>query len=156
MTTRIEETKRIEQHGARVVRGRGWLAWAAATLLALGAALGATDASAQARAGAGSRAGAQAQTAPAATGAGVVDVNSATEEQLMLLPGIGPAKARAILALRQRIGRFRRPEDLLRVRGIGRATLRRLRSMIATQGGTTLAARPAGRRVAAAAQEGGE
>jgi competence protein ComEA len=49
---------------------------------------------------------------------------------LQRLPGIGPKKADAILALRQRLGRFRQVEDLLKVKGIGRATVRRLRPLV--------------------------
>lgn len=61
---------------------------------------------------------------------GKVVLNLASEEDLMRLPGVGPAKAKAILALRARLGRFRRPEDLLRVKGIGRRRLARLRSLL--------------------------
>ncbi len=69
-----------------------------------------------------------AASAPNPTGL-VVDIASATPEQLMELPGIGPSKAAAIVEYRTRTP-FRRVEDLMRVRGIGRATFRRLRSMI--------------------------
>jgi competence protein ComEA len=58
---------------------------------------------------------------------GRIVLNVAGEEDLVKLPGIGPTRARAILALRHRLGRFRAVEDILRVRGIGRKTLRRLR-----------------------------
>lgn len=61
---------------------------------------------------------------------GKVVLNLASEEDLMRLPGVGPAKAKAILALRARLGRFRRAEDLLRVKGIGRRRLARLRSLL--------------------------
>jgi competence protein ComEA len=60
-----------------------------------------------------------------------VILNLATEADLQRLPGIGPTKARAILALRERLGKFRRVEELLKVRGIGRRTLARLRPHIA-------------------------
>lgn len=56
-----------------------------------------------------------------------VDLNRATAEELERLPGIGPALARRIVALRAEVGRFRQIDDLLRVRGIGPATLERLR-----------------------------
>ena len=69
---------------------------------------------------------------------GVVNIQSATEEQLQLLPGIGPSKAAAIVAHRESHA-FRRVEDLMRVRGIGRATFRRLRPMLTVDGPTTLA-----------------
>jgi len=58
---------------------------------------------------------------------GRVVLNAATETELTKLPGIGPSRAQAILALRQRLKRFRAVEDLLRVKGIGRKMLRRLR-----------------------------
>ena len=59
-----------------------------------------------------------------------VYLNEATVDDLRRLPGIGPKRALAVLALRQRLGRFRQVEDLLRVRGIGRSTLRRLRPLV--------------------------
>ncbi len=71
---------------------------------------------------------------------GVVNINTATQSELSRLPGIGPSKASAIIAYRERGRRFRRVEDLLRVRGIGRATFRRLRPMLTVQGPTTLGA----------------
>jgi competence protein ComEA len=58
---------------------------------------------------------------------GRIILNIATEDELMKLPGIGPSRARAILALRQRLAKFRAVEDLLRVKGIGRKTLRRIK-----------------------------
>ena len=70
---------------------------------------------------------------------GVVNLNTATEAELSRLPGIGGSKARAIIAHRQEQP-FRRVEDILRVRGIGRATFRRLRPNLAVQGQTTLGA----------------
>ena len=51
-------------------------------------------------------------------------------EELRRLPGVGPKRAEAIVALRQRMGRFQRVEDLLRVKGIGRATLRKWRPLL--------------------------
>ena len=57
-------------------------------------------------------------------------MNQATEEQLTVLPGIGPALAAAIVAERRRGGAFRSLEDLRRVRGIGPAVLRRLEGRI--------------------------
>jgi competence protein ComEA len=69
-----------------------------------------------------------------ATPAMVVNINTATSAELEKLPGIGPSRARAILALRERLGRFRRVEQLLRVRGIGRRTFRRLRPLVTVDG----------------------
>jgi competence protein ComEA len=59
-----------------------------------------------------------------------VVVNTATEADLRRLPGIGAKRADAILALRTRLGHFRALEDLLKVKGIGRATLKRLRPLL--------------------------
>jgi competence protein ComEA len=67
---------------------------------------------------------------PAVTPDGKVRINVATEPDLRRLPGIGATRAKAILALRERLGRFRRPEDLLRVKGIGRRMLGRLRPLL--------------------------
>lgn len=61
----------------------------------------------------------------------VVDLNRARASELTQLPGIGPKRAQAILALRSRLGRFRHPADLLRVRGIGVRTLQRIRPYLA-------------------------
>lgn len=72
-----------------------------------------------------------------AASAGVVNVNTATAEQLALLPGIGPSRAAAIIEARQRRP-FASVNDLVRVRGIGRATLQRLTPYVTTQGETTL------------------
>ena len=60
----------------------------------------------------------------------LLDLNRAGAEELQTLPGIGPALAQRILDSRAREGPFRRPEDLLRVRGIGPATLKRFRALI--------------------------
>jgi competence protein ComEA len=77
-----------------------------------------------------------AESAPASPG--VVNLNSASAEELERLPGIGPSRARAILALRAKLSHFSRLEDLLRVKGIGRATFRKLRPWLALSGPTTL------------------
>ena len=52
--------------------------------------------------------------------AGPVNINTADAETLaMELVGVGPALARAIVEDRTRNGSFTRPEDLMRVSGIG-------------------------------------
>lgn len=68
---------------------------------------------------------------------GVVNIQTASADELQRLPGIGPSKAAAIIAFRERTA-FRRVEDILRVRGIGRATFRRLRPYLTVSGATTL------------------
>src|SRR5438067_11709455 len=67
---------------------------------------------------------------------GVVNLNTATPEQLRLLPGVGPAKARNILAYR-RTHPFRTVEELVRIKGIGHKMVRRLRLHLTVTGPTT-------------------
>ncbi len=59
-----------------------------------------------------------------------VNVNEAGREELMTLPGIGPATARRILFYRQRYVGFSRVKALKRIRGIGDRTLERLEGKI--------------------------
>lgn len=67
-----------------------------------------------------------------ADGAVLVDLNLATEQELRRLPGIGEGRARKILELRTRLGRFKSVDDLARIKGFGRALLRRLRPLART------------------------
>ena len=108
---------------------------ALATLLAAFGFAGASTASAQRRATASNAETARTNPTPRAE-SGTVNIQTATAEELQLLPGIGPAKADAIVRHRERRA-FRRIEDLMRVRGIGRATFRRLRAMLSVEGPTT-------------------
>jgi competence protein ComEA len=75
-----------------------------------------------------------APTAPAAPSRASPDdpvfLNTASDIELRRLPGVGAKRADAILGLRARLGRFRALEDLLKVKGIGRATLKRLRPLV--------------------------
>jgi competence protein ComEA len=67
---------------------------------------------------------------PAITPDGKIILNLANEVELRKLPGIGRSRAQSILEQRERMGRFRRLEDLLRVKGIGRRRLEALRSKV--------------------------
>lgn len=70
-----------------------------------------------------------APTCPAGADGGAprIILNAAGEADLTKLPGVGPKKAQAILALREKLGRFKRVEDLYRVRGIKRRFVDRVR-----------------------------
>lgn len=59
-----------------------------------------------------------------------VNLNSATAEQLVTLPGIGKKKAQAILNYRESAGDFAAIEDIQNVKGIGKKAFNKLESFI--------------------------
>ncbi|MGB8332389.1 MAG: ComEA family DNA-binding protein [Polyangiales bacterium] len=61
-----------------------------------------------------------------------ININEAGPEELTTLPGIGPSRAQAIIAEREK-RRFRRIEDIIRVPGIGRKTFGQIRDSIRVQ-----------------------
>lgn len=68
---------------------------------------------------------------------GVVNINTATPEQLELLPGVGPTRARAIIEFRKAHGPFGTVDGLESVTGIGPVALERMRPHCAIRGKTT-------------------
>lgn len=66
----------------------------------------------------------------AAEGDDKVRINSASSEELQKLPGIGPAKAEAIISYREESGSFKSVDDLLNVSGIGVKSLEKLKDKI--------------------------
>jgi competence protein ComEA len=62
-----------------------------------------------------------------------VDINSASVDELARLPGIGPAKAQAIVSHRS-TDPFRKPEDLRNVKGIGDKLYEQLKDQITVGG----------------------
>ena len=60
----------------------------------------------------------------------LLDLNTATVEQLEKLPEIGPTTAKAIVRFREKSGAFRRVEDLLAVRGITKRRLEKIRPLV--------------------------
>jgi competence protein ComEA len=57
-----------------------------------------------------------------------VDLNTATQSELEAVKGIGPAKAKAIIAHRDKHGQFKSLEDLASVRGFGQKSVAKLKS----------------------------
>ncbi len=67
---------------------------------------------------------------PAAVRLEVVDINKAGMDELMTLPGIGEATANQIIEYRAQRGRFKSPDDLKQVKGIGDKKLAVIRKYI--------------------------
>ncbi|GGG11024.1 ComEA family DNA-binding protein [Paenibacillus abyssi] len=61
---------------------------------------------------------------------GKIDLNTATTDQLDTLPGIGMAKAQAIVDDRSKNGPFHSVEDLMRVKGIGPKILEKMKESV--------------------------
>ena len=59
-----------------------------------------------------------------------INLNSATKEELALLPMVGAVKAARIVAWREKNGGFKRPADLRKVKGFGYKMLKRLEPYI--------------------------
>src|SRR5882672_11154931 len=81
----------------------------------------------------------------------VVNVNSATKEQLEQLEGVGPVKAQAIVDYRKKNGPFKSLEDVKKVDGVGDATYDKIKGDIVLHGTTTGPGKPADKADAAKA-----
>ena len=68
---------------------------------------------------------------------GVVNINTASAEQLQMLPGVGEVRANAILSERKDRGGFKTVEDLRAVKGVGDSLLERMRPYVTLKGKTT-------------------
>lgn len=88
---------------------------------------------------------------PAAAAQGVVNINTADESQLTLLPRIGPSIAERIVEHREANGAFGAAEELMLVRGIGEKTFTLLEPHVVVEGETTLSEKVRGSRA-----EGGD
>lgn len=62
----------------------------------------------------------------------LININTATKEELMTLNGIGEAKAAAIIAYRQENGGFKSIDEMMQISGIGEKTFDKIKQFITT------------------------
>jgi competence protein ComEA len=72
-----------------------------------------------------------------ATVQGVCNLNTAPVKKLVLLPYVGKSRANAIVRYRSRHP-FRRTSDLMKIKGIGKSTYRRIKPHLTVTGPTTI------------------
>ena len=72
-----------------------------------------------------------------------VNINTAGADELKALPGIGPAKAEAIVEYRKQHGNFKSVEELKYVKGIGDGIYNRLKDEATVSGAPAKKAQPA-------------
>jgi competence protein ComEA len=69
---------------------------------------------------------------------GQININTATAEQLVLLPGIGKKTADTIIEYRTKNGNFKTIDDFAKVKGIGPKKLEKIKKYLVLEGETTL------------------
>jgi competence protein ComEA len=89
--------------------------------------------------------------AAAAASEGVVNINTADEAQLALLPRVGPSLAKKIVEYRRANGEFKAADELVLVPGIGDRTYELMAPFVTVKGDTTLKEKAKGEAKPAAA-----
>ena len=79
--------------------------------------------------------------APDSAPAGVVNINTASAQELSLLPRVGEKVAQRIVDYRNEHGKFAKASDLMQVKGIGDKTFQNLSAYLTVDGKTTLTAK---------------
>jgi competence protein ComEA len=74
---------------------------------------------------------------PLSAAQGVINVNTATKEEFMMLPGIGEKTASTIVDYRQTNGQFKSIDDMEKVKGISKKKLNKLRPNLVLTGPST-------------------
>ena len=69
---------------------------------------------------------------------GKININTATDKELQLLPGIGKKTATNIIEYRTQNGNYTEVKSLLKVKGVGKKTLEKITGFIIFEGETTL------------------
>ena len=70
------------------------------------------------------------EAAPTAAGQKTINLNTATVEQLETLPGIGRKTAERIIEHREKVGAFKKVEELMNVKGIGEKSFLKIKPLL--------------------------
>ena len=68
-----------------------------------------------------------------AQAAALVNINTASQQQLESVKGIGPKGAQAIIEHRQKHGKFKNVDDLDKVKGFGKKSVEQLRAQVTVE-----------------------
>lgn len=81
-------------------------------------------------------------SAASRSSSGALDLNSATKQDLLSLPGIGAVTAERILRKRAELGRFSSVEELTEVERLGKVKVDRIRGLVTVKNGLPASKKP--------------